>query len=195
MSGTVNVDTLVVELRGLWESTAYEDVDWNDATAAFNSRLSDLAARAREARAFEEAEADANERAEAAEADRDRLREELAESRRHADGMARAPYGEFESMREARDRLARRVAELEQTCEKAIRERRSLESKEDDWHRAYERSERRVAELSSKEPRKLDSELRKALSWALATLEIALARIDTIDGDSLSDEHYAIRQA
>ena len=56
---------------------------------------------------------------------------------------------EFDEWHNTADRLARRVAELEQTCEKAIRERRSLESKEDDWHRAYERSERRVAELEA----------------------------------------------
>src|SRR6185295_6903478 len=147
VTDTVNVDTLVAEIeRWLlyeWESTA-------------RKKLSDLAARARLAderggtilTLVDDFRAE-HARAEAAEADRDQLTENLRLSR--------------EAHWADRDRLARRVAELEQVCEKAIRERRSLESKEDDWHSAYERSERRVAEL--------EAALRETLNLAAVSTE------------------------
>lgn len=44
-------------------------------------------------------------------------------------------------------------------------------------------------------PASPNSELVEALSWALDVLRISLRRIDAIDGDTLSREHYAIREA
>ena len=48
---------------------------------------------------------------------------------------------------EERDALVAERDEARKACEKAIRERRSLEIKEDDWHSAYERSLAEVARL------------------------------------------------
>lgn len=87
-----------------------------------------------------------------------------------ADCTARAARleGEVERLRrnwdtalEQVDRLEAERDEARRTCEKAVRERRSSEQKEDDWHSAYERSEARVA--------RLEAVLREALEdvWAV----------------------------
>jgi len=163
VTDTVNVDTLVERLR-THITTDGLVVPSDEALAT----LDDLAARARDARQFcKEADADAK----AAEADRDLLRQEARI--RDVD----------------RDRLARRVAELEQVCEKAIRERRSLESKEDDWHSAYERSERRVAALERDQGYYVDelSEARRRVAELEAALRdgatVAAQYMDTERGD------------
>ena len=49
--------------------------------------------------------------------------------------------------KEQYDALVAERDEARKACEKAIRERRSLEIKEDDWHSAYERSLAEVARL------------------------------------------------
>jgi hypothetical protein len=88
--------------------------------------------------------------------------------------------------------LAARAREAEEDAERAEaaeQEVRFLLS-DPDMRQIREWIEQREARLARRV-----AELEAALSWALATLEIALARIDTIDGESLSDEHYAIRQA
>ena len=129
----------------------------------------DLAARARDT---EQALANgdrllsqAGRQLEAAEAD-------LAARARDAEAMLNATLAQPVHL--VNRELRERVAELEQVCEKAIRERRSLESKEDDWHSAYERSERRVAELEA------------ALRQALEHMEFAYYP-QTGDGPHLAD--------
>jgi hypothetical protein len=51
-------------------------------------------------------------------------------------------------MGRSRDEIVQAAADLRVACEKAIRERQSLETKEDDWHRAYENAERRLREAT-----------------------------------------------
>lgn len=112
------------------------------------------------------------ERAQAAEAELAALREEV---RRHEedDGWSGtrldAALCEIEALREELAEAEDRAKALAKVSWDATQRRQSAE-------------------------RQLE-QAREALSWALDVLEISLKRIDTIDGDSLSPEHFALRAA
>jgi hypothetical protein len=128
-AGTVNVDTLVKQIaRGIENNPTNWDGTRSSLAANACAALSDLAARAREVDDWPVWRA----RAESAEADRDRLRVWLDEA--HKDTLF---------VKQERDRLARRVAELEQE--------REASAASEYWvprHR-LESADRRVAELEA----------------------------------------------
>jgi len=143
---TVNVDTLVETLEA-WRPDSSNPLPDQ---VEFDAALSDLAARARDNsdfwRSAMQAEISlAEERAEAAEADRDRLQAEV-------DFLLSDPdmqqIGEWIEQRESR--LARRVAELEQERDKLQGRVYAMETTLPDGYLAeLESADRRVAELKA----------------------------------------------
>jgi len=180
-SGTVNVDTLVETVRNRPAKMPYAPFDPNSPLYYIEeSELSDLAARARDrdkyrewvARIWTNAEQESwdesngpdswaielqrtyRQRAEAAEADRDRLRAELAAVESKLRFRREWHHGERAARKAAEseaDRLARRVAELENERDTALAAVGMFDSPIE--------AERRVAELEADRER-----LREGLS-------------------------------
>jgi hypothetical protein len=105
--------TRSIDVAGAWNHTLFVEVDALDALladlAAAERRASEMEAHANALANRDETVQQAYEALRAAERERD-------EARRTADGMARAPYGEFEAMRV-------RAEEAEARAERAERER------------------------------------------------------------------------